>query len=208
VLDAMTVGKTELRQALALLTASGVDEPEHLPVSSGDRRLLAVHREVVGRHLALTAVCSGCDTVNEIVLAPETIPAEGPRIAWLGGGGVRQPTYGDLLELPDEPDDAQRELLRRCIVGEPARAPAAEALDLVDDSLVGPLLIACAGCSEVVEVPVDVQQAVLESLRRFADSIELEVHLLARAYHWDLGTIEALPDERRERLAALVEEGR
>jgi hypothetical protein len=35
----------------------------------------------------------------------------------------------------------------------------------------------------------------------------VEVHLLARAYHWDLAEIEQLPDERRERLAALVEAG-
>jgi hypothetical protein len=31
-----------------------------------------------------------------------------------------------------------------------------------------------------------------------------EVHLLASTYGWDLPTIEALPDQRRQRLAALV----
>ena len=54
----------------------------------------------------------------------------------------------------------------------------------------------------------DVQRVVLEGLQRDADEVEIEVHLLARAYHWQLDAIESLPDERRRRFAALIEAGR
>lgn len=208
VLDALAADGGELGQVLALLAAAGEAEPERLPVAAGDRLLLELHREVAGRELELTLLCPRCGTVNAVVLAPETVPPRRERTAWLGGrGGLRGPTYDDLRDLPADADEARRELLRRCVVGTPASEPADDALDLVDDSLAGPLVVACAGCDETVEVPLDAERAVLESLRGVADELEREIHLLARAYHWGHAAIVALPDERRSRLAELVESG-
>ena len=199
----------ELGQVLALHRAAGVHEPERLAVSVGDRRLLALHRLLTGRDVEVAATCTACDAVSVAVLSPHTVAPPAARTAWLGpGGGLREPTYGDLLELPADPRAAEAELLRRCTVGTPARAPGADELERVDDSLAGPIRLACAACGAAVEVAVDVERLVLEGLQRHAAEIELEVHLLAGAYGWSLPAIEALPDERRRRFARLVADGR
>jgi hypothetical protein len=194
---------SELEQVLALLRAASDDEPETLPVAAGDRRLLALHRELTGRSLELLAVCSGCGTSNELALGE--MPDELPRVAVCGArGGVRAPVYGDLIGLPEDRDEAVAELLRRCTVGTPERAPRPEDLELVDDSLVGPIETACVECGAPLEVALDVERIVLIGLQEQLARIDHEVHLLARTYHWDLDTIERLPDERRARLARLA----
>ena len=87
------------------------------------------------------------------VLAPEAVEPARPRVVPLGtGGGCAEPTYGDLVGLPADDDEAERELLRRCVVGTPTRDRARRSR-LVDDSLAGPLAIACAACGEPVEAP-------------------------------------------------------
>jgi hypothetical protein len=207
-LGALAAAEDELGQALALLRVSGVDEPERLSIGEGDRRLLVLHRAAAGSDVELVVTCPHCGTVSSVELGPDDFPPPRPRTAWLGaGGGLREPTYGDLVGLPRSPG-AVGELLRRCVVGSPPRTADPDDLELVDDSLSGPLVLSCSGCEATIESPVDVERAVLESLERHLQSIELEVHLLARAYHWRLGEIEELPDERRERLAAFVADGR
>jgi hypothetical protein len=208
-LDALALGEEEVGQALELMRWAGVEEPERLLLGDGDRRLLELHRVVGGDDLELTFHCGACGTVNSLALSPESVPARRERQARLGrGGGLREPTYGDLRGLPSAQDEAAVELLRRCVVGTPERLPTDADLDLVDDSLSGPLVASCAECAAEVAMPLDVQRLVLESLQLRLDDIELEVHLLARAYHWDLRSIENLPDERRSRLATFVSEGR
>jgi hypothetical protein len=208
VLSALASADSEVGQALALLEAAGVPEPSRLPLGRGDRELLDLHREIAATDLALAIVCPDCGTENELVLSGETVPPERPRVAVLGsGGGLRAPTYTDLIDLPTTAEEATLELLRRCTVGTPSRSPDEDALAGVDDSLAGPLVTACAECGAAIESQLDAQRAVLESIERIVDRVDVEVHLLARAYHWDLAEIEQLPDERRERLAALVEAG-
>jgi len=56
-----------------------------------------------------------------------------------------------------------------------------------------------------VTCAVDVQPLALRGLLGLLGRYDLEVHLLASAYHWDLAAIEALPDVRRRRLAKFVE---
>lgn len=198
---------SELEQVLALLRAASDDEPSTLAVATGDRRLLALHRELTGRSLELLAVCGSCGTPNELALSE--VPDELPRVAVCGArGGVRAPVYGDLIGLPEDRDEAVAELLRRCTVGSPSRAPRPEDIDLVDDSLVGPVETACVECGAPLEVALDVERIVLIGLQEQLTRIDHEVHLLARTYHWDLEAIERLPDERRARLARLALEDR
>ncbi len=199
----------ELGQVLALHRAAGVQEPERLTVSVGDRRLLGIHRALTGRELEVAATCAACEAVSVAVLSPESVPPGAERSAWLGpGGGLREPTYGDLLELPSPPDAAEAELLRRCVVGAPPRAPRAEELERIEDSLAGPVRIECVECGATLEIPADVERLVLERLAQHAAETEVEIHLLAEAYGWSLSAIEALPDERRRRFARLVAVGR
>jgi hypothetical protein len=200
---------TELDQALALLRASGVERPEHLPLGAGDRALLDLHRELVGRDPEVTVTCPGCGEVSLAALSRDAVPPAAPRCAPAGpGGGIREPTYADLRGLPSDPDAAARELLARCTVGTPSRPPEPADLEVVDDSLCGPLLLACAGCGAPAEVPLDAQRLALRGLVHRAGERDVEIHLLARAYGWALEVIESLPDARRRRLADLVADGR
>ncbi len=199
----------ELGQVLALLRAAGVQEPEQLTLSVGDRRLLALHRSLTGRDVEVAATCAECEAVNEAVLSARTVPPHAARTAWLApGGGLREPTYGDLVDLPADPKVAESALVRRCIVGALAHVPDPQELERIDGSLAGPISLACAACGATIDIAADVERLVLESLQRHAAEIEVEIHLLAGAYGWSLPAIEALPDDRRRRLAGLVVDGR
>jgi hypothetical protein len=199
---------SEVEQVVALLGAAGCEQPEQLGVGEGDRRLLALHRTVTGMELEVLASCPACGELSSAQVVPEQMPPPSPRTALLGsGGGLREPTYADLLSLSAEPAQAAAELCSRCVVGSPGRPPLPEDLELVDDSLAGPLVVACSGCGQPVAVDLDVERAVLERLVRHAREIDREVHTLASAYHWSLVEIESLGDDRRRALAELVAEG-
>ena len=199
----------ELGQVLALLLEAGVEEPQAMSLAAGDRRLLELHRVLCGRDVEVAASCGVCGTISSVVLAPSTVPAAVPRSACLGpGGGLRQPTYGDLLELPGDEGEAMAELLRRCVVGDPPRAAEPGAFEAVDDALTGPIVLECVDCGATLRVAADAQRLVLEGLQLLAVDLELEIHLIACAYGWSLQAIEALPDDRRRRLAGHVADGR
>jgi hypothetical protein len=200
---------SEVGQAVALLAAAGVEDPDSLSVGEGDRRLLELCRPVTGADVEVVAVCPACGELSAAVVSPEAVPPASPRMALLGnGGGLREPTYRDLRTLPAGADDGVHELLSRCVVGTPSRAARPADLELVDDSLAGPIVIVCTACGEPIAVDVDVQRAVLERLTRRAEEIDEEVHLLASTYHWTLGEIDSLGDERRRTLAWLVAQTR
>lgn len=202
-LSALRDGATELEQAACVLTACGVD-PATTTLADGDRLLLAVCAALGGPDLELALQCPLCCDVSAVRLTPDTVPPALARSAVLGtGGGLRQPTYRDLMDLPPD-ETATVALLERCRVGDPARPATAEDLAAVDDSLAGPMVFACAGCGADVEHPVDVQTVALRELLRVLDRYDVDVHLLASAYHWSAADIDALPRERRRRLAALV----
>jgi hypothetical protein len=107
---------------------------------------------------------------------------------------VREPTLGDLLVTGNDPDA----LLRRCAIGSIAD------LGRVEGSLSGPLHAACSGCGAHMEVDVDVVTLVLRALGAVPAELDRDVDALASRYGWDLAVIEALPDGRRRRLAALA----
>jgi hypothetical protein len=199
----------EMAQALCLLRASGIPDAEELTLGAGDRRLLDLHRAVTADDIETTVICAGCDTANTVTIGPGSVAPASPRSAWWGpAGGLREPVYRDLLDLPDDPDGAVEELLSRCTVGQPARPATPVELAAADDSLAGPVRLACVGCGQPIELELDVQRAVISRLVAWGRSVDTEVHLLASTYHWDLATIEALPDRRRRRLAELIREGR
>jgi hypothetical protein len=201
---------SEVAQAAAALSAAGVADPWATPLGDADRRLLALHREVAGRDVEIVVDCPECGARSTATLGPETVPAWEPRSLWWGpGNGVREPTLGDLAAVTAlPPGEVATALLARCAVGAVPEGTGPEALDLVDTALAGPLVVECVECGARVAAPVDVQHLVLRRLLQRLDEIDVEVHLLATAYRWDLATIEALPGDRRSRFAALVAAGR
>jgi hypothetical protein len=205
-LTALRGQDSELAQAAAALAVAGVADPWQVPLGDADRRLLALHRSATGRDLEVTVACP-CGTVNTAVLTPSTVPPWEPRSLWFGpGSGLREPVLADLADLP--PDAPGLELLRRCAVGPLPPSADPSAVALVDTTLAGPLVVACVDCGTEVEAAVDVEPLVLAALFRRLDAVDVEIHLLAEAYGWDLATIEALSDDRRSRFASLVAEGR
>jgi len=207
-LAALESAEDEVGQAVALLRADGVEEPEKLSLAEGDRRLLRLYRKLSGRPAELAVTCGTCGTTSALELDPDVLRPPAPRVALLDHGGLREPTYGDLVGLPSDRAEAEAALLRRLVVGDPGRAPEAADLELVDDSLVGPVRLDCVGCGQPLEAAVDVERLVLELLSRLLVGVDLEIHALASAYHWSLEAIESLPDDRRSRLAQLVLEER
>jgi hypothetical protein len=198
---------SEVAQVVALFGAAGIHEPDRLTLGEGDRQLLALYRSLTGEDLELLAACPTCGELSTARVNPDEVPPARPRTAVLGrGGGLREPTYGDLLDLPLDPAQATAELGGRCIVGSPERAPEERDLELVDDSLAGPIVIACSGCGRPITVDLDVERMILERLVRRASEIDREIHALASAYHWSLAELESLGDERRRTLADLVTE--
>jgi hypothetical protein len=202
--------RSELDEMLVLLRACGVPSPESLPVGLIDRLLLVAHRAVTGRDLEVVVRCTACGVPNELPLGATDVPPHEPRSAWCApGAGVREPTGADLLDLPEDPELAGQELLRRCAVG-PARTALDSigrdraALDRAEQSLCGVVRVACTGCGAPIEHDVDVQHLVATAVADAVADVDVEVHLIASRYKWDLSTIEALPERRRVRLAALA----
>jgi len=196
----------ELSQVTAVLSVAGVAEPEQLTVADGDRRLLAFHHGLTGQDPELVLACpAGC--VFAIRLSPDTLPARRPRSVTCGGGGLREPIYADLRGLPADRDTAGAELLRRCQVGTPDRELTSADLDAVDDTLDGPLVTTCAECGAQVSVQVDVQLLVLRRLAALAAAVDAEIHMIARAYGWDIAEIERLADDRRRGFVELIRAG-
>ncbi len=205
-------GTDLLSQAVAVLRARAdrtelsfyeVDDPADLPLGAADRRLLAAYEELSGRGLEVTAPCSGCGARTTLSLTASSV---GPHV-WASvrtgpGSGVREPTYADLLASAGDPDV----VLARCRVAADGVVPVGTLADLdrAEQSLAGPLRSVCVECGDPVVVDADGVAMVLGALATVCADFDRDVHLLASRYGWDLSTIEALSDHRRQRLAALV----
>ena len=189
-----------LAQAVAVLRAAAPEpDPARLPTGIADRLLLAVHERALGRPLEHTVRCPACGALTTLPLGRTAVGEHYPRSAWCApGAGAREPTYADLLAAQGDPGA----LLALCSVGEGATL---DDLARIEGSLCGPLRSSCWECAAPLEVDVHVVALVLRALSMMRIDIDREVHLLAAGYGWDLAVIESLPDERRRRLAALVE---
>lgn len=204
-LHALEAATSEFEESIVLLHACGVTDCLDLPIGVVDRLLLQAHRLVTGRDLEAVATCPACAALVALPLGPDDVPAHAPRWAWCGpGAGVREPMGADLLGLPEEPQDAAEELARRCWVG-PAPGPRdPQALDLAEQSLCGEVRVACTDCGAPVVEHVDVEHLVTAAVGDALASVDVEIHLIASRYGWDLPSIEALSETRRVRLASLA----
>lgn len=198
---------TELGQIVALLAACGVSEPASRSMGDVDRQLLAVHERFAGAGIEFTAACPRCEADNAFVVSSDLLPPDEP-VSFLVGrhGGVRAPRLVDLLDLPDDPEEAESVLVQRCSVGEPTEPPMpghlAQAVAHDEVRLVG---LSCIECGHDFDTEVDLSRAVLGALVARAMVLDREVHLLAATYGWSLGDIERLSDGRREHLVGLIQ---
>jgi hypothetical protein len=204
-LRAVEEADSEFGEVIALLRACGVAGCTPYPIGVIDRLLLRVHRAMLHRDLEVAVACPTCRVLNALPLGVDDVPEYSPRSAWCGPGiGVREPTGADLVDLPDDAEEAALELELRCRIG-PAEGPvAADALDRVDQSLCGIVRVACIECGAPVSEFVDVQHLVTAVIADAVAGVDVEIHMIASRYGWELATIESLPDSRRVRLAALA----
>jgi hypothetical protein len=215
-LRAVEEADSEFGEAIALLRACGIADCMRYPVGVIDRLLLHAHRAVLHRDLEVAVACPACGVLIGLPLGLDDVPEYSPRSAWCGPGiGVREPAGADLADLPDDAEEAALELEARCRIG-PAAGSAAElatgpaaagALDRADQSLCGTVCVACIECGAEVSEFVDVQRLVTAAIAGAVADADVEIHLIASRYGWDLATIESLPDARRARLAALAGSG-
>jgi len=205
VLRAFETADSEFGQVIALLRACGIADCMPYPVGVIDRLLLRAHHAVLHRDLEVAVACPACRVLNALPLGIDDVPEYSPRSAWCGPGiGVREPTGADLADLPDNAEEAALELESRCRIG-PADGPvAADALDCVDQSLCGTVRVTCIECGAPVSEFIDVQHLVTAAIADAVADVDVEIHLIASRYGWELATIESLPDARRVRLAELA----
>jgi hypothetical protein len=204
-LRALEEAGSEFAEAIALLRACGVADGLPYPVGVIDRLLLQAHRAVLHRDLEVVVACPACGVLNALPLGFDDVPAYEPRSAWCGpGSGLREPTGADLTDLPEDDEAAVAELERRCRIGPATEPRDPAALDRAEQSLSGTVHAACTECGAPVNQLVDVQLLVTAAAAEAVAEVDVEVHLIASRYGWDLATIESLGDGRRARLAALA----
>ncbi|MGA2490120.1 MAG: hypothetical protein ABSF99_08030 [Anaerolineales bacterium] len=186
-----------------------------LTAADRDRMLAVIYRRMYGGSIATMLTCGQCkkpfDLDFELGELEKSLAAESPPQGLQRTGGTFQLPDGSRFRLPtgcDElevahmsPDQAQSELLQRCLL---AGDPAGKEAVLAAMQVVAPLLdldlqANCPECGFTQAVHFDLQRYLLSAIQAGQTNLAYQVHLLASAYGWSLETILGLP--RSQRLA-------
>jgi hypothetical protein len=225
-------GSTPERVGFALAAALEMvgDEPvtESLvgELCVGDRQFL-MHRLAERLGLGcpwLTETCHRCQERFDFEVRLEDMPVREAGASYpfadveLSAGRLRLrlPTGRDQAAIStlDDPAQAERELLARCLVegeaGTLERLGRADlehidaALEAVSPAVVTRLAATCPTCGHVQAMEFDPYQALRMSPTRTLD----DVHTLAWTYHWSEQDILSLPRHRRQYYLACVDRAR
>jgi hypothetical protein len=229
--DEDSVEGTDSEAAIALLDRLLIDAPDaalgsgqaaELTVPDRDRLLAAVQVATFGPRIESTVRCRACgqpfDLDFRLDLLLERLVPEPAAIALADGHGLFRLPDGRRFRLPRgieermarcvPRDEMEAELLRRCVV----EGPPSDDLGAVARALreVGPLVdleveASCPECGHAQGVRFDLQHFVLKRILDERRLRALEVHRLARAYHWALAEILELPRSRRRLFVELIE---
>lgn len=211
--------------ARCLSDAAGRPWPEAGPwrwtVPQRMQGLLAVARACAVFSVAALARCARPECGEQIELEFElesfARATDDHPCAWSGAGPelvLRLPTGEDQRRwLESPPADADvlpvwmgTSLVREIDGGAPDanwRLPQAwlagveDALAERDPTTDLSVTASCTGCSNDLEVEVDLEELLLDRLARMQQDLLLEVHSLASGYHWSEAQILALPAWRR-----------
>jgi hypothetical protein len=106
--------------------------------------------------------------------------------------------------------DAERELLRRCLVDGAPGAPDVleQALERLAPLINVDLAARCAECGVDQMVHFDIQSYLLGALANEHRRLMIDVHRLAATFHWSLAEILTLPRTERRTLVDLIEADR
>jgi hypothetical protein len=113
----------------------------------------------------------------------------------------RLPTAADQSAVLGRSDAAQL-LAERCLdpadMSGPPRARAERAMAVMAPEISRPVVGRCPACDATVRAGLHLPSLVMTELRRAAEGLHEDVHVLASAYHWQEEAILALPRRRRQ----------
>ncbi|HYD82087.1 MAG TPA: hypothetical protein VEC06_19965 [Paucimonas sp.] len=213
------------RRSLALLAAVSAEDPEQLAalsIGARDARLLRLRQAVFGDAVAAVAQCPACGErldaafrIGDLCTGAEDESSEPVHHLRSGDTEIayRVPTSADLLAIPDACDDdqAQRFLLRRCVVSAridgvataadalPADAAAAlsHAMHEADPQACTELSLTCPACGHAWNSLFDIAAFLWTEVHAWVLRTLRDVHTLARAYGWREADILAMSAHRR-----------
>jgi hypothetical protein len=199
----------------------GIDTHGGDTLGDRNRRLLALHRDLIGTPLEARVACRRCGVDSEFLVPVEAIrdlPSHDrearvtvrlgrrpytfrlPRMADLEAAGAAAGARGIRLtviercRLRGDGGDIPELVAHRL-------AARFEALDPAANIVVN---LACSGCAARLAVSVDVASFVAQSIDRLVESLLSDINTLAAAYGWDEARILALPPWRRRRYIELI----
>jgi transcription elongation factor Elf1 len=200
-----------LAAALAELGGEGVTEEAVRALAIGDRQFLM---RQLSAHLGhdqvwLTAACRRCGESFDFDVHQSALPvkeaSESFPYAATAVGRYRIPTGADqeAIATIDDDDDAVQALLARCTLeGSDGSDPGAqEAMEAASPEVALAAAAVCPACGAKNEVAIDPYLG----LRMDGQSLFMEVHRIASAYHWSEAQILALPRERRRLYLRLID---
>jgi hypothetical protein len=190
----------------------------HDTLGARNRRLLALHRALIGGTIEARVTCSHCSAPSEFALPSDAIlaqPVADPeaRVRLRVGRrslSFRLPRMSDIEAARTAPEgDIQRVVLERCCLGEGALAGDVaarlaarfEALDPAANVVVN---TTCSGCAQPIAASVDIATFVAQDLDRLVEGLFRDVDVIASAYGWSEQEILSLPPGRRRRYVALI----
>jgi len=222
-----------IRRALALLDVAapeaGVEAWGAAPIGQRDGRLVELYETLFGPQLQAVAHCPRCDEILETAFATgdirvqPAVPSSSTLKFRKQGCSIeyRLPNSEDLLHVTattDDPESAQIELLRRCVI-EAKRAGRRQSAEQLAAGIVDRLAeemaehdpgadmqmqLNCPGCGHVWSVGFDIVSYFWSALEDWAQRTLADVHLLARAYGWSEHEILGLSATRRQHYVEMV----
>jgi hypothetical protein len=204
-------------RALFLIATTGADAAaaNALPLGKRNARLLALHDELFGPNLDLSATCPDCGQLVEIQqpIAPLLAAAAGPASAEVRLNRrrfrVRPLTSEDIEAVVQsaDPATARRQLAARALSSERGGVSPDQLTEKVlvrvaqrlaeIDPLADPVfLLICPECSASWELPLDVPALLVHEIAETAETVIDQVHDLASCYHWSEPDILRLPEAR------------
>jgi hypothetical protein len=213
-----------LSAAVEDLDGSALSHAHAHELCVGDRQFLMQRVSVLlgNARQWLEASCPECEKPFEVEVDLETLPVGEAGAGFpfvevetrIGKLRLRVPSGADqsALEPLGRGEVAERELLRRCVVGGelPARlalddiARIDAALEAVSPWIVTELAAQCPECKTECTVPLDPYASLRGSARQILD----DVHALASHYHWSEAEILALPRARRRLYLSRIDRAR
>lgn len=232
-LDEQSVNGTGILSAIRLLDRLLVNAPGtdvgpgyavNLTSADRDRLLTAIYIRIYGLRVESTVNCKNCEKPFDIDFSLEKLlgffnagEASSIQIENKEGGLFKLPN-GCCFRLPtgeDEcavlgmtPEDAESELLKRCVLGGDPTGEKKSLQDIMQE--LAPLVDVnmdahCPECNAHQLIHFDIQHFLLSSLKQERQQLAYEVHRLAGAYGWSLNEILELPRSVRRTYVDFVE---